>query len=223
MCQVLAVSPSGYYAWLERPESAQTQANRKLVMEIRAIHARSRGTYGSPRVYADLQLRGFRVGRNRIARLMHLEKIYGRRRKKKLPRTTNSQHDYPVAPIRLNREFQAMRPNEKWLTDNALRPFRVTYIPTTEGWLYLAVVMDLFSRKIVGWAFSDNLESSLVERAFQMAVQNRTALSGGLLHHSDRGSQYAADAYQQLLMAQRIQVSMSRRGDCYDDAGAITS
>jgi len=210
MCQVLVVSLSGYYAWLRRPESAQTQANRKLVMEIRAIHARSRGTYGSPRVYADLQLRGFRVGRNRIARLMHLEKIYGRRRKKKFPRTTNSQHDYPVAPNRLNREFQAGRPNEKWLAD-------ITYIPTTEGWLYLAVVMDLFSRKIVGWAFSDNLESSLVEQAFQMAVQNAATLNG-LLHHSDRGSQYAADAYQQILIAQHVQVSMSRRGDCYDNA-----
>ena len=210
MCQVLAVSASGYYAWRERPESARAQANRKLLAEIRGVHERSRGIYGSPRVYADLQLRGFRVGRNRIARLMRLEKICGRRRKKKFPRTTNSQHEYPVAPNRLNREFHATRPNEKWLAD-------ITYIPTAEGWLYLAAVMDLFSRKIVGWSFGDSLESSLVERAFQMAVQNAATLNG-LLHHSDRGSQYAADAYQQLLVAQHVQVSMSRRGNCYDNA-----
>jgi putative transposase len=214
MCQVLAVSPSGYYAWLERPLSAQAQANQKLRVEIRKVHARSRGTYGSPRVHADLQLRGFRVGRNRIARLMRLEKLFGKR-KKKFPRTTNSQHDYPVAPNRLNREFQATRPNEKWLAD-------ITYIPTAEGWLYLAVVMDLFSRKIVGWSFDTSLESRLVQQAFQMAVHNRTTVQE-LLHHSDHGSQYAADAYQQLLVAQRVQVSMSRRGDCYDDAGAVTS
>ncbi len=209
MCQVLAVSPSGYYAWRERPESTQTQANRKLLVEIRAVHARSRGTYGSPRVHADLCLRGFRVGRNRIARLMRLGKLFGRRQKK-YPHTTNSRHDYPVAPNCLNRDFQATRPNQKWLAD-------ITYIPTAEGWLYLAVVMDLFSRKIVGWSFADSLESSLVEQAFRMAVQTRTALSG-LLHHSDRGSQYAAGTYQQLLAVQRVQVSMSRRGDCYDNA-----
>lgn len=141
---------------------------------------------------------------------MRLEKLFGSRRKKKFPLTTNSQHNYPVAPNRLNRDFQAARPNEKWLAD-------ITYIPTAEGWLYLAVVMDLFSRKIVGWSFADNLESSLVERAFRMAVQNAATLHG-LLHHSDRGSQYAADAYQQLLTAQHVQVSMSRRGDCYDNA-----
>lgn len=209
MCQVLAVSSSGYYAWRERPESAHSRANQELAQEIRAVHAKSRGTYGSLRVHADLRLRGFRVGRHRVARLMRLEKLYGKR-KKKYPRTTNSQHDYPVAPNRLNRDFQAARPNEKWLAD-------ITYIPTAEGWLYLAVVMDLFSRKIVGWAFADNLETNLVERAFQMAVHNRYALHG-LLHHSDRGSQYAADSYQQLLRAQRAQISMSRKGDCYDNA-----
>ena len=209
MCRVLAVTPSGYYAWRDRPESAQARANRKLVQEIRAVHAKSRGTYGSLRVHADLRLRGFRVGKNRIARLMRLEKLYGRR-KKKYPHTTDSQHDDPVAPNLLDRDFQAKRPNEKWLAD-------ITYIPTAEGWLYLAVVMDLFSRKIVGWAFADHLESNLVERAFQMAVHNGYALHG-LIHHSDRGSQYAAQAYQQLLVAQHMQVSMSRSGNCYDNA-----
>lgn len=209
MCSVLAVSPSGYYAWLGRPMSAHTLAHQNLVQEIRAVHAGSRGTYGSPRVHADLRLRGFRVGRNRVARLMRLENLYGRR-KKKHPRTTDSRHDYPVAPNHLNRQFHATRPNEKWLAD-------ITYVPTAEGWLYLAAVLDLFSRKIVGWAFAASLESSLVEQAFGMAAQNRTTLRG-LLHHSDRGSQYAADAYQQLLVTQHVQVSMSRTGNCYDNA-----
>jgi putative transposase len=209
MCDLLGVSPSGYYVWRGRPVSARSQANQKLAMEIRAIHARSRGTYGSPRVHADLRLRGFWAGKNRVARLMRAENIQGRRPKKQ-PRTTDSQHSYPVAPNRLNRDFQAARPNQKWLAD-------ITYIPTAEGWLYLAVVLDLFSRKIVGWAFAATLESRLVEQAFRMAVQNRPVLTG-LLHHSDRGSQYAGEAYQQLLLAQRVQVSMSRRGDCYDNA-----
>jgi putative transposase len=209
MCRVLAVSPSGYYAWLERPESTRTQANQKLLVEIRAVHEGSRRTYGSPRVHADLQQRGFRVGRNRVARLMRLENLYGRR-KQKHPRTTDSQHDYPVALNHLNRAFHATRPNEKWLAD-------ITYIPTAEGWLYLAAVLDLFSRKVIGWAFAASLESRLVEQAFRMAVQSRSVLHG-LLHHSDRGSQYAADTYQQLLAAQHVQISMSRTGNCYDNA-----
>jgi putative transposase len=210
MCQVLAVSPSGYYAWQGRPQSARTQANQKLVEEIQAIHTRSHGLYGSPRVYADLKMRSFQVGRNRVARLMRLEHLYGKRKKKSHPHTTDSHHNYPVAPNRLNRDFQSIRPNEKWLAD-------ITYIPTAEGWLYLAVVMDLFSRKIVGWAFDTRLESDLVQQAFRMAAQNCSSLKG-LLHHSDRGSQYAADAYQRLLVAQHVQVSMSRSGNCYDNA-----
>ncbi len=209
MCSVLDVSPSGYYAWRDRPVSAHARANQHLMQEIRAVHARSRRTYGSPRVHAHLKLCGFQVGKNRVARLMRLENLYGRR-KKKQPRTTNSQHDYPVAPNRLNRDFQASRPNEKWLAD-------ITFIPTAEGWLYLAAVLDLFSRKIVGWAFADSLESSLVEHAFRMAVQDRTTLSG-LLHHSDRGGQYAGHIYQQMLVGHRMQPSMSRAGDCYDNA-----
>jgi transposase InsO family protein len=140
---------------------------------------------------------------------MRSENIQGRRKKKR-PSTTDSQHSSPVAPNRLNRDFHAVRPNEKWLAD-------ITYIPTAEGWLYLAAVLDLFSRKIVGWSFAATLESSLVEQAFRMAVQNRSALRG-LLHHSDRGSQYAGDTYQHLLVAQHMQVSMSRTGDCYDNA-----
>ncbi len=209
MCSVLGVSPSGYYAWQTRPVSPRVQANQKLIPEIRAIHIRSRKTYGSPRVHAELKADGFRVGKNRVARLMRADNLQGRR-KKKQPRTTDSQHSYPVAPNRLNRDFQAARPNEKWLAD-------ITYIPTAEGWLYLAVVLDLFSRKIVGWAFAATLESCLVEQAFQMAVQDRPALRG-LLHHSDRGSQYAGGAYQRLLVDQQVQTSMSRTGNCYDNA-----
>lgn len=209
MCKVLSVSASGYYAWQRRPVSQRAQANEKLLPKIRAIHSQSRKTYGSPRVQAELKECGFKVGKNRVARLMRLENLRGQR-KKKQPRTTNSQHSHPVAPNRLNREFHASRPNEKWLAD-------ITYIPTAEGWLYLAVVLDLFSRKIVGWAFAASLESSLVEQAFCMAVQNRTTITG-LLHHSDRGSQYAGDLYQRLLSDQQMQVSMSRTGNCYDNA-----
>jgi putative transposase len=210
MCSVLGVSPSGYYAWQTRPVSQQVQANQKLMPAIRAIHIRSRKTYGSPRVHAELKADGVRVGKNRVARLMRAENLQGRR-KKKQPRTTDSQHSHPVAPNHLNRDFQATRPNEKWLAD-------ITYIPTAEGWLFLAVVLDLFSRKIVGWAFADTLESCLVEQAFRMAVQDRPPLISGLLHHSDRGSQYAAGAYQQLLIDQQVQISMSRTGNCYDNA-----
>ena len=209
MCRVLGVSPSGYYAWQTRPVSLRAQANQKLLLEIRSVHSRSRKTYGSPRVHAELKADGLRVGKNRVARLMRAENLQGQR-KKKQPRTTNSQHSYPVAPNHLNRDFQATQPNEKWLAD-------ITYIPTAEGWLYLAVVLDLFSRKIVGWAFAATLESCLVEQAFRMAVHNRPALTG-LLHHSDRGSQYAGDAYQRLLIDQQVQVSMSRTGNCYDNA-----
>ena len=209
MCQVLGVSPSGYYAWRTRPLSPSTRANQKLLVEIRSIHSRSRKTYGSPRVHAELRDCNFLVGKNRVARLMRAENLRGQR-KRKQPRTTNSQHRHPVAPNHLNRDFHATRPNEKWLAD-------ITYIPTAEGWLYLAGVLDLFSRKIVGWSFSASLESNLVEEAFHMAVYSRPTLSG-LLHHSDRGSQYAGDAYQQLLIDLQVQVSMSRTGNCYDNA-----
>ena len=209
MCRVLGVSASGYYAWRTRPVSPRVQANQKLLVEIRSIHSRSRKTYGSPRVYAELRDCNFLVGKSRVARLMRAENLRGQRKRKQL-RTTNSQHRYPVAPNHLNRDCHATRPNEKWLAE-------ITYIPTAEGWLYLAVVLDLFSRKIVGWAFSASLESNLVQQAFRMAVHSRPALLG-LLHHSDRGSQYAGDAYQQLLIDQQIQVSMSRTGNCYDNA-----
>lgn len=206
---MMEVSISGYYAWRDRPLSARGRANRELVGEIRAIHAQSRKTYGSPRIHAELVARGFRAGKNRVARLMRAEDIRAQRKKKR-KRTTDSQHDYPIAPNWLNRDFQAKAPNQKWLGD-------ITFIPTQEGWLYLAAILDLFSRKVVGWAMEDTLESSLVEQAFYMAVQNRKQVHG-LLHHSDRGSQYAGGAYQRLLAAHNMQVSMSDTGDCFDNA-----
>jgi len=209
MCKVLDVSASGYYAWQTRPTSQRAQANEKLLAKIRAVHSQSRKTYGSPRVHAELAVDGVKVGKNRVARLMRAANLCDQR-KRKQPRTTNSQHSHPVAPNHLNRNFHATQPNEKWLAD-------ITYIPTAEGWLYLAVVLDLFSRKIVGWAFSASLQSTLVEQAFRMAVHSRPALRG-LLHHSDRGSQYAGDTYQQLLSDRQILVSMSRTGNCYDNA-----
>lgn len=205
----MEVSTSGYYVWRDRPVSERAQANQKLVSEIWDIHARSRQTYGSPRVHAELVARGFPVGKNRVARLMRVEDIRARRKKKRKI-TTDSQHPYPVAPNLLQRDFQAEVPNEKWLGD-------ITFIPTAEGWLYLAAILDLFSRKIVGWAMDETLESILVEQAYQMAVQNRRP-AAGLLHHSDRGSQYAGGSYRDLLSAYRMQVSMSGAGDCYDNA-----
>jgi putative transposase len=209
MCQVFDVSPSGYYAWRGWPASQRTQENESLVKEIKDIYEKSRKTYGSPRVHAELLARGFQVGKNRVAQLMRAAKIRARR-KKKGTRTTDSNHHHPVAPNLLNRDFEAQQPNEKWLGD-------ITYIWTQEGWLYLATIMDLFSRKIVGWAMENTLASCLVEKAFRMAVRSRNP-QAGLLHHSDRGSQYAGQDYQFQLANYRMQVSMSRTGNCYDNA-----
>jgi putative transposase len=209
MCAVLEVSASGYYAWRDRPPSQRARANQKLVAEIRSIHAESRKTYGSPRIHAELVANGFQVGKNRVARLMRAEDIRARRKKKRKS-TTDSRHSYPIAPNLLGRNFQAEAPNQKWVSD-------ITFIPTAEGWLYLAAILDLFSRKVVGWAMENTLESCLVEQAFRMAVQTRAHVDG-LLHHSDRGSQYAGGPYRRLLADRHMQVSMSASGDCYDNA-----
>jgi putative transposase len=209
LCRVFKVSPSGYYAWRDRPASPRTQENATLLAEIKDIHHMSRQTYGSPRVHAELLARGFSAGKNRVARLMRTENIRARRKMKR-SKTTDSHHPYPVAPNRLNQAFEATRPNEKWLGD-------ITYIWTAEGWLYLATILDLFSRKIVGWAMEDTLASCLVEKALGMAVQTRQP-AAGLLHHSDQGSQYAGDPYQTQLANHKMQVSMSRTGNCYDNA-----
>jgi len=209
MCRVLGVSASGFYAWRQRRPSARKMANDKLLSQIKQIHTESRGTYGSPRVHAALVQQGVSCGLHRLARLMqqHGLRAKGKRRYK---RTTNAAHAYPIAPNVLNREFTAQAPNQKWVGD-------ITYIPTGEGWLYLAAVMDLYSRRVVGWAMADHMKQNLTVTALSMAL-SRCRPKPGLLHHTDRGSQYAATQYQALLHQHHIQVSMSRSGNCYDNA-----
>lgn len=208
---MMRVSSSGYYAWHGRPVSQRRKENAALMVEISDIHKKSRKTYGSPRVHKELLARGRRLSENRVARLMRAGNIVAKqKRKRKI--TTNSHHNYPVAPNLLNRDFRAKVPNKKWVTD-------ITYIPTAEGWLYLAVVMDLFSRMIVGWAMDATMSAELVKKAFKMAVTNRKPFKG-LLHHSDRGSQYASELYRSMLADYYVRVSMSRTGNCYDNAVA---
>jgi putative transposase len=209
MCQVMDVSQSGYYAWRQRPPSQREQTNRELVRAIREAHAASGKTYGSPRVHAELRAQGYPCSLNRVARLMRLHDIQARQRRR-YKVTTTSDHSQPVAPNRLNREFGADRPNEKWAAD-------ITYIWTDEGWLYLAVVLDLFSRMVVGWAMDAHLHSDLVERALHIAVMRRR-LTESLMHHSDQGSQYASFSFQGLLADNNILPSMSATGNCYDNA-----
>ena len=210
MCRVLAVSRSGYYAWLKRPTSLREMANQALRQQIKHIHQHSRQTYGSPRIQAELRVQGLKCGQNRVARLRREQKLWAKQKRKFKVTTTDSAHNYPVAPNLLNQNFTATQANEKWLTD-------ITYIPTAEGWLYLAAVLDLYSRRIVGWAMSDRLERQLVINALNMAIQRRQP-AAGLLHHSDRGSQYASDDYQALLTHHQMCCSMSRTGNCYDNA-----
>lgn len=211
MCAVLGVAPSGYYAWRKRPASNQReQANCALMREIRRVHGESGQRYGSPRVYKELREQGQRCSRTRIERLMRQHGLRGKCRQRRRVVTTDSQHRLPVAPNLLDQRFVAERPNQKWVAD-------ITYIPTAEGWLYLACVLDLFSRKIVGWAMDKTMTTALVTDALAMALQQRKP-APGLLHHSDRGSQYASLAYQQRLADEGIQVSMSRTGNCYDNA-----
>ena len=207
MCAVLTVSTSGYYAWRHRPESVRAQSNRVLAEDIRRVHVASRRRYGSPRVHAALQAEGQRVGRNRVARLMRRHGIQVRS-KRRFRVTTDSNHAFPVAPNLLDRQFTAPGANKVWLAD-------MTYIPTGEGWLYLAVVLDLFSRKVVGWAMRETMPQELTLAALQMALTNRRP-GTGLLHHSDRGSQYAAHDYRRLLAKHGMLCSMSRKGDCWD-------
>ena len=209
MCRVLRVSPSGFYAWLLRPESAHQGRDRALGVLVREAHERSRSTYGSPRVHAQLKANGVTIGRKRVMRLMSEQDLQGRRRRS-FVRTTDSRHDHPVAPNVLNRDFTANKPNEKWVGD-------VTFLHTPDGWLYLAVVLDLFSRFVVGWAISPVNDRELALRALDMAVRRRRP-GKGLLHHTDRGSPYASQDYQAALTALGIECSMSRTGNCYDNA-----
>jgi transposase InsO family protein len=211
LCVVLGVSPSGYYAWRRRAPSRRALADAVLEVHVRAVFAASQQTYGSPRVHAELLAQGKRCGRNRVARLMRLAHLRARaKRRYRPPTTTQVDTALPVAPNRLARDFTASALNGKWLCD-------ITYVPTDEGWLYLAVVLDLFSRRIVGWHLDDTLETSLALNALCLALGRRQP-PAGLLHHSDRGCQYASADYQAVLTAHHVVVSMSRTGNCYDNA-----
>jgi len=211
MCRVLGVSPAGFYAWRRRPPSPRATENAALVEEIREVHVESRRTYGSPRIRAALLARGRKAGRHRVARLMRHAGISARRRRR-FRATTDSRHAMPVAPNVLARTFKAPAPNVAWVTD-------ITYVWTREGWLYLAVILDLFSRRVVGWAMRESLSRELALDALDMALRSRRP-SSGLLHHSDRGSQYASADYQTALAERGIVCSMSRKGDCWDNAVA---
>ena len=209
-CQVLGVSRSGYYAWLGRPASARATRREELAARIAAVHEENRGVYGSPRVHRALGARGVGACENTVADVMRERQIRARAKRRFVPRTTDSQHDRPVVGNVLDREFGAGSPDEKWAVD-------ITYIPTDEGWLYLAGVMDLCSREIVGWSMAGHMETSLVSEALRMAVARRCP-GRGLLHHSDRGSQYASDDYLHLLRAHGMEASMSGVGQCWDNA-----
>lgn len=210
MCRLLAVSRSGYYAWRKRQPSAREMADAQLLAEIKKIFAASGQTYGSPRIHIELRAAGIRCSRKRVERLMRENGLKVVQKRKNRVVTTDSDHDFPVAPNLLDRDFTAENPNEKWVTD-------ISYIRTDTGWLYLAVVMDLFSRAIVGWAMRPDLSQALVLSALRMAIANRQP-PAGLLHHSDRGSQYCAHAYRQLQTEYKMVTSMSRKGNCHDNA-----
>ena len=209
MCRALAVSAAGYYAWRTRPESTRAADTRTLLSAIRVIHQESRQTYGSPSIWDALIKRGHGVGEHRVARLMRVEGIRAKT-VKKWRATTQSTHRLPVATNTLNRQFTVTHPNRVWAGD-------ITYVWTTEGWLYLAVLLDLYSRLVIGWAMGHRLTVELAEQALTMALANRTPRAG-LLHHSDRGSQYAATSYQQVLTTHGMIPSMSRKGNCWDNA-----
>jgi transposase InsO family protein len=209
MCRVLSVSTSGYYAWRERPISRRQQEDERLTEHIEALHQRSHQTYGSPRIHADLQDMDIWISRKRVARLMRLQGLQARQ-KRRYKTTTQRHPSRPVAPNLLQQDFSAEAINEKWVAD-------ITYIDTGEGWLYLAAVLDTYSRKIVGWSMSTRLHRKLVEDALKMGLGRRNII-GQLIHHSDQGSQYTSEGYLNLLTDNQIQVSMSGIGNCYDNA-----
>jgi transposase InsO family protein len=206
---VLKVSRSGFYAWFERPESKRTRADRRLGVLVGEAHARSRGTYGSPRVRAELRAHGEHVGRKRVARLMRAQALRGRDRRR-FTKTTDSKHKQAVAPNLLQQDFSATAPDQRWVGD-------VTFLRTPDGWLYLAVLLDLYSRFVVGWALSLNNDRWLALDALDMAYKRRMP-EAGLVHHTDRGSPYASDDYRKALADRGVLVSMSSTGNCYDNA-----
>jgi putative transposase len=213
LCEVLAVSRSGFYAYAHQqaaPRSARDEV--ALLARVKAIHAETGQSYGSRRMAKQLQAEGFAVGRAKARRLMQDAGLVVRRRTRRGPVTTDSQHRYPVAPNLLARQFEVETPNHVWVGD-------ITYVWTAEGWLYVAVLLDLYSRKVVGWAMSAHIDSALVQEALRRALGRRNPTTG-LLHHSDRGSQYAGHDYQRLLATYGIRCSMSRKGECLDNAVA---
>ena len=209
MCKELGVSPSGYYAWRHRPPSGREMANQELVQRIEAVYNGSDGTYGSPRIYYELKEQGVACSENRIARLMRLRGLQAKQ-VKRYKSTTKRNKAHRAAPNLLERDFSAERPDHKWLTD-------ITYIPTGEGWLYLAAILDLYTRRIVGWAVAKRMTVALTLSALKMAIHQRRP-GDGLIHHSDQGSQYTDSIYQTLLKDHGIQVSMNGVGTWYDNA-----
>jgi len=208
MCEVLEVSPSGYYDWVDRPESRRARENRRLVTRIRCFH---QAIYGSPRIHEDLLESGERVGVNRVARLMRQEKIQSKVAKKFVI-TTESKHDLPAAPDRLKRQFRTELPDQAWVSDT-------TFVPTRQGWLFLAVILDLYSRQVIGWAMGNHNNTQLVSEALTMAIWRR-GREKDVIVHSDRGATYASSDYQKLLNRHRLLCSMSRKGECLDNAVA---
>jgi len=211
MCRLLAVSRAGFYAWRQRPMAARTRQDQVLAVAVATIYAEHHGRYGSPRVQIELRERGQRSGRKRVARLMRVQDLRARPRRR-YRTTTDSRHGLPVCPNLLARRFAVAQPNTAWVTD-------MTYLWTPQGWLYLAVIIDLFSRRVVGWSMSERIDRKLALDALRMALAQRRPYRG-LIHHSDRGSQYASGDYQHLLAKHGLRGSMSRRGDCWDNAVA---
>lgn len=209
-CRVLEVSTSGYYRWRRQPVGKREARRAEIVEQIRVVHEASRRTYGSPKIRAELLKRGVKLNRKTVARIMRESSIRSKVSRKFKPRTTDSDHAYPVAPNLLDRNFAIETPDAAWLCD-------ITYIETDEGWLYLAGVMDLCSRRIVGWSMADHLRAELVLDALSMATTTRSP-APGLIHHSDRGVQYCCNDYRAELESWGMVASMSRTGDCYDNA-----
>lgn len=210
MCEALGVSRGGFYEWLTRPRSRRSQDNDKLLVQIRTSFERSDSTYGSPRVWHDLRAWGFACGRHRVARLMRVAQLQARRKRRRLPSDFGVRPESSIAPNLLDRQFEATAPNQRWVAD-------FTYIWTGEGWLYVAVVLDLFSRRIVGWSMSEQMTAQLVTDALVMALWRR-GRPQELLHHSDQGSQYTSEQFQRLLTDQGITCSMSRSGNVWDNS-----
>jgi putative transposase len=211
LCRVLGVSRSGFHAWRKRPTARRARSDAQLAAQVAAVHERSRKTYGSPRVHAELRAKGVRVGKKRVERLMR-ENGLEARRKRRFRKTTDSKHTHPIAPNVVARNFDVGAPNRVWATD-------VTAIWTVEGWLYLAVMLDLYSRRVVAWAASANNDTSLALDALGAGLRARRP-AAGLVHHSDRGSPYASAEYRAALVHHGLVASMSRKGDCWDNAVA---